>query len=74
MLQKRSSDFSDEQLRSLCNDPVEWVRLRNTNIILWEELERRCLRLGFVLQLRHGQQEPKSRGLSWNGDPEFRGF
>lgn len=74
MLQKKSSDFSDEDLRALVNDSTRWQMIRNTQIVLWEELERRALHCGYILQLRHGQQEPQSRGLSWSGDPDFHGF
>lgn len=73
MIQKCSSDFTDDDLRVLINDPARWQMIRNTNIALWEALERRALKLGYILQLRHGQPEPKKRGVTWE-DPEFRGF
>jgi hypothetical protein len=65
--------FTDEELAQVVKDPVLWQKLRNTNIVFWEELERRALRLGLVLQLFQGEAPPKKRGVTWE-DPQFYGF
>jgi hypothetical protein len=73
MMQKRSEDFSDDDLRTIFNDPTLSKKIRNTSVVLWEQLERRALRQGVILQLFLGEPTPKKRVASWE-DPHFLGF
>lgn len=73
MVQKKSSEFSDQDvIRIFTVDVVLSQKIRNTDITLWEQLERRALRLGAIIQLYQGERTPR-RGVTWQ-DREFLGF
>ena len=51
MLQKTSADFKDDDVERVFRDPELSRMLRRRNIALWEQLERRALRLNIITQL-----------------------
>ena len=62
MIQKRSEDFTDDDVERVFRDPELSRMLRRRNILLWEMLERRALRLNVITQLyQSGQPEARFR-------------
>jgi hypothetical protein len=51
VLQKTSADFKDDDVERVFRDPELSRMLRRRNIALWEQLERRALRLNIITQL-----------------------
>lgn len=69
-----NKSFTDQELEQLLADPTAWQLVRNTNLVLWESLERRALALGLILQLRQcGSPKKERRAAAWT-DREFHGF